>query len=183
MRQAEKLSLGGPAELAKRIPCRSLVLCLDSQRKVQSHWVKMHGESHPPRSLLLPQYGVLTVLPVPTSGPADPSLRVDFEGCLWPFDISCSGYHADPHQVGREDQAGKNKCMCTLGWGSRRKARGCWRGVNQMARKFIVVDFAGISLMSSSALSLRGALASESLSFPIGAFVGVRVKEPTWRHP
>lgn len=52
-----------------------------------------------------------------------------------------------------------------------------------MARKFIVVDFAGISLMSSAALNLRGALASESLSFPIGALVGVRVKEPTWRHP
>lgn len=52
-----------------------------------------------------------------------------------------------------------------------------------MTRKFRVVDFAGIALMSSATLSLREALASVSLSSPRGPSVRVRVKEPTCRHP
>lgn len=136
---------------------------LYSQRKVQSHRAKKNGEFHPPRSLLLPQYGVLRVLSVPTSGPADPSLRVGFGGCLCPLDISCSGYHTDPHEVGREDQAGKNQMRVYPWLGLKEEGKGCWRDGSPRTRKFTVVDFAGVSLLSSAAFSLRGALASVSL--------------------
>lgn len=120
---------------------------------------------------------------VPTSGPADTPLRVDFGGCLCPFDIGCSGYHADPHKVGREDQAGKSQMRVYPRLGLKEEGKERWRDGSPMTRKFTVVDFAGIALMSSAALSLREELASVSLSSPRGPLVRVRVKEPTWRHP
>lgn len=70
----------------------------------------------------------------PTSSPAAPSLRVGCVDCCCPLDIGFRGYHGDPHTVGRRTRLGRTKCVCSLGCGSKRKARGFWRVLGSMAR-------------------------------------------------